>query len=58
METIKPIQIAESKVIAAAEAGMDEFIKVLTDENWERVGGELHAATMPLLTGAQKVLMD
>lgn len=57
METIKPIQIAESKVIAAAEAGMDEFIKVFTDAYWERVGGELTAATMPLLTGEQHVLL-
>ena len=57
MEAIKPIQIAESKVIAAAEAGMDEFIKVFTDAYWERVGGELTAATMPLLTGEQHVLL-
>ena len=57
METNKPIQIPESKVIAAAGAGMDEFIKVFTDAYMERVGGELTAETIPLLTGEQHVLL-
>ena len=57
METIRPIQIPEEKVIAAAGAGMDEFLKVFTDAYWERLGGELTAETMPRLTGEQHVLL-
>ena len=57
METNKPIQIPEEKVIEAAQAGMDEFLKVFTDAYWERIGGELTAETMPLLTGEQHVLL-
>ena len=56
METDKPIQIPEEKVIEAAQAGMDEFLKVFTDAYWERIGGSLTAETMPLLTGEQHVL--
>ena len=57
METDKPIQIPEEKVIEAAQAGMDEFLKVFTDAYWERIGGSLTAETMPLLTGEQHVLL-
>ncbi len=57
METNMPIQIIEEKVIQAASEGMDEFIKVFTDAYMERVGGELNAETMPLLTGEQHVLL-
>ncbi len=57
MATTKTIQISENKVIAAAQAGMDEFLKVFTDAYWERIGGVLTADTMPLLTGEQHVLL-
>ena len=57
METDKPIQIPEEKVIEAAQAGMDEFLKVFTDAFWERIGGSLTAETMPLLRGEQQVLL-
>ena len=57
METDKPIQIPEEKVIEAAQAGMDEFLKVFTDAYWERIGGSLTAETMPLLTGEQHVFL-
>ena len=51
------VQISEEKVIAGAEAGMDEFIKVFTDAYWSEIKGELTADTMPLLTGEQHVLL-
>lgn len=57
MATTKTIQISENKVIAAAQTGMDEFLKVFTDAYWERIGGVLTADTMPLLTGEQHVLL-
>ena len=57
METDKPIQIPEEKVIEAAQAGMDEFLKVFTDAYWERIGGSPTAETMPLLTGEQHALL-
>ena len=57
METNRPIQITEDKVMAAAQAGMDEFLKLFTDAYWERIGGALTAETMPLLTGEQHVLL-
>lgn len=51
------VQISEEKVIAGAEAGMDEFIKVFTDAYWSKINGKLTAETMPLLTGEQHVLL-
>lgn len=57
METNHSVQIAEKKIITAAQAGMDEFIKVFTDAYWECVGGSLTAETMPLLSGEQHVLL-
>lgn len=51
------VQISEEKVIAGAEAGMDEFIKVFTDAYWNEINGELTTETMPLLTGEQHVLL-
>lgn len=51
------VQISEEKVIAGAEAGMDEFIKVFTDAYWSEIKGELTVDTMPLLTGEQHVLL-
>lgn len=56
METSR-IQIPESKVIAAAEAGMDEFINVFTEAYRAAVGGELTAETMSRLTGEQHALL-
>lgn len=51
------VQISEEKVIAGAEAGMDEFIKVFTDAYWDEINGKLTLETMPLLTGEQHVLL-
>ena len=35
------IQIKESKIIEAAEQGMDEFLKVFTDAYLDELGGDI-----------------
>lgn len=51
------IQIAESKIVEAAEKGMDEFLKVFTDAYLEALGGDLTAENMDQLNGYQHTLM-
>lgn len=51
------IQIAESKIIEAAEIGMDEFLKVFTDTYLQAIDGEVTAENMELLNGYQHTLL-
>lgn len=51
------IEISEKALQAAAEKGMDEFIRVFTDKYREAVGGDPSARTMSLLTGEQHTLL-
>lgn len=51
------IEITEKALQAAAEKGMDEFIRVFTDKYREAVGGDPSAQTMSLLTGEQHTLL-
>ncbi len=51
------IQIKESKIIEAANEGMDEFLQVFTDAYLEKIGGGLTGETMPLLDGNQHTLL-
>lgn len=51
------IQIHESKLIEAAEQGMDEFLKVFTDAYLETLGGEITTENMDLLNGYQHTLL-
>ncbi len=51
------IQIAESKIIEAAEEGMDSFLKVFTDAYLEVVDGTVTAENIELLNGYQHTLL-
>ena len=51
------IQIEEKRIIAAAEKGMDEFLKVFTDAYLEALGGDITAENMGLLNGYQHTLL-
>lgn len=51
------IQVPEALLIRASQEGMDEFIQVFTDAYLHKIGGEITAETMPLLTGEQHVLL-
>ncbi len=51
------IQIQESKIIEAAEKGMDEFLKLFTDAYLEALGGEITAENMGILNGYQHTLL-
>ncbi|MDR0892780.1 MAG: DMP19 family protein [Mediterranea sp.] len=51
------IEIADAALRQAASEGMDAFIQVFTDKYKEAIGGELTAATMPLLTAEQHSLL-
>ncbi|MEI6554826.1 MAG: DMP19 family protein [Paludibacter sp.] len=51
------IKIKDSKLAAAAEKGMDEFLQVFIDAYLEAIGGELNEKTMPLLNGNQHTLL-
>src|SRR5690554_7363333 len=51
------IQIAERKIMEAAEKGMDEFLKVFTDAYLETVGGDITAENMEKLNGYQHTLL-
>lgn len=56
MESTK-IEISDIALKAAAEQGMDEFIKIFTDRYLEVIGGEFKAETMGLLNGHQHSLL-
>lgn len=51
------IEITDTALQAAAAKGMDEFIRVFTDNYKEAVGGDPTARTMPLLSGEQHSLL-
>lgn len=51
------IQVSESRLIEAAQEGMDEFIQVFTDAYLNKMRGAITSETMPLLTGEQHVLL-
>lgn len=51
------IKIHESKIIEAAEQGMDEFLKVFTDAYLEELGGDITAENMDRLNGYQHTLL-
>ena len=51
------IQISENKIIAAAQEGTDEFLKVFTDAYLEAVGGDICAENMDKLNGYQHTLL-
>jgi len=51
------IQIHETTIIAAAEKGMDEFLKVFTDAYLEALGGDITAENMDKLNGYQHTLL-
>ena len=42
------VQIEEKQIIAAAEKGMDEFLKVFTDVYLELLGGDITAENMEM----------
>lgn len=51
------IQVSDAALQAAGAEGMDEFIKVFTDQYIKVTGGVLTAETMPLLNGSQHSLL-
>lgn len=51
------IGVSDKDLQKAASEGMDEFIRVFTDQYKKVIGGELTAGTMPLLTGEQHSLL-
>lgn len=51
------IQIEESKIINAAEKGMDEFLKVFTDAYLEALGGDITNDNINMLNGYQHTLL-
>ena len=50
-------EIKDMALRQAAAEGMDAFIQVFTDAYMQKIGGELTAETMPLLTGEQHSLL-
>lgn len=51
------IQIAETKIIEAAEKGMDEFLKVFTDAYLVELGGDITIDNIDKLNGYQHTLL-
>lgn len=51
------IRIKETDIIAAAEAGMDDFVQLFYDRTMQAIGGELNAETMSQLTPDQVTLI-
>lgn len=51
------IQIHETSIIAAAEKGMDEFLKIFTDAYLEVLGGDITTENMDQLNGYQHTLL-
>lgn len=51
------IQIEESKIVEAAEKGMDEFLKVFTDAYLEALGGDITNDNINMLNGYQHTLL-
>ena len=57
IELIYMIQIEESKIIEAAEKGMDEFLKLFTDSYLEALGGDITNENITMLNGYQHTLL-
>jgi hypothetical protein len=51
------IQIKESKIVEAAEKGMDEFLKIFTDAYLEALGGDITNENIDTLNGYQHTLL-
>lgn len=51
------IQIEESKIVEAAEMGMDEFLKIFTDAYLEALGGDITNDNINILNGYQHTLL-
>ncbi len=51
------IKIQETKLREAASEGTDAFLTCIRDAILEAIGGEVNAATMPLLNGEQTTLL-
>lgn len=51
------IQIEESKIVEAAEKGMDEFLKIFTDAYLEALGGDITNDNINKLNGYQHTLL-
>ena len=51
------IQIEESKIVEAAEKGMDEFLKIFTDAYLEALGGDITNDNINILNGYQHTLL-
>lgn len=49
MEKSTGVIVKDADLRRAAEAGMDEFIKVFTDAIYDFIGGELNAENMGML---------
>lgn len=53
----KRITVSDAELRKGAEAGMDGFLQVFVDRYLAVTGGEISAATMPLLNGWQHTLL-
>lgn len=51
------IRIKETDIIAAAEAGMDDFVQLFYDRTMQAIGGQLTADTMSQLSADQVTLI-
>jgi hypothetical protein len=51
------ITITDAQLRQGAEAGMDEFLRAITDQYLAATGGVMNADTMPLLNGWQHSLL-
>lgn len=51
------IQIEESKIVEAAEKGMDEFLKIFTDAYLEALDGDITNDNINMLNGYQHTLL-
>ena len=51
------IQIEESKIVEAAEKGMDEFLKIFPDAYLEALGGDITNDNINILNGYQHTLL-
>lgn len=57
MEKSTKVTVKDSVLRQAAEAGMDEFIKVFTDAIYDFIGGELNVDNMGMLNSDQITLL-
>jgi len=57
MEKSTKVTVKDTVLRQAAEAGMDEFIKVFTDAIYDFIGGELNADNMGMLNSDQTTLL-